>query len=78
MDEIATGTELTVLVLVEIPAYFFPEGWLITYKLIDSVGKEAGVTVSAVTVFGPAFAEFDLPFGGRLLREVAVKYGHAH
>ncbi len=78
MDEITTGSKLAVLVLVEISADFFPEGWLITYKLIDSVGKEAGIAISAETIFGPAFAELNLSFCGSLLREFGFKYGHAH
>lgn len=78
MNEITSGSELAILVLVEISTYFLSQCWLITYQLIDSVSEEAGLTITTVTLFGPAFAKFDLSFGGRILTDLIVDYCHTH
>ena len=56
MNKIAPGSELTVLVLMKIPANFFPQGWLITYEFIDSMGEETGLAISTETILCPTFA----------------------
>jgi hypothetical protein len=78
VDEITPGPELAILVLVEVPAYFLSESWLVTYELIDSVGEEASVSIATKAFFGPAFAKFNFPLDRRVLTYLIVDYCHAH
>lgn len=78
VDEITAGSELAVLMLMKISANFLSEGWLITYKLINSVSKETGLTVATETLLSPALTKFYLPLGGRILTNFVVDYCHTH
>jgi len=57
MNKIASRAKLAILKLLKIPAYFFPQSGLITYQLIDSMGEEASISVSAESFLGPAFTK---------------------
>lgn len=62
MEKIATGPKLTKLLTVEISTYFFPECWLMSNKLIDSVGEEAGLPIPAKPLLRIAFTKLKFSF----------------
>lgn len=70
MDEVATGPELAVFVLVVVAAHLLSENWLVADQFLHSVGEEAVVPVCAVPHIGVTLAELQLP----LLRDMGSSF----
>ena len=66
MDEVASGTELAVLVLVVIATHLLPENWLVADQLLNAVCKKAIAAVVAVPRLGKTPAQLQFPLFGLL------------
>lgn len=55
MQKIATRSKFTKLLGMEISAHFFPECWLVSYKLVDTMCEETGISIPAKSLLCEAF-----------------------
>ena len=70
MNEVASGTELAVFVLMVISAHLLSENRLVLHKFLHSVGEEAVCSIGTVASFTITLAE--LKFS--LVREVSCSF----
>ena len=70
MNEIASGTELAIFMLVVISAHLLPQNRLMFDKFSDPMGEKAVNPISAATCFAPTFAELQFS----LLRQVGSSF----
>ena len=66
VHEVASGAELAVFVLVEVPTHLLAQDGLMQYQLLDAVGEEAVLSVAAVAGLFVGFAELEFAFEGRV------------
>jgi hypothetical protein len=70
VDEVASGAELAVFVLMEIPAHFLSKDRLMLYKFLHSVGEEAIGPIGAIACLAIALAKLQFS----LLWEVGCSF----
>jgi hypothetical protein len=58
MQKIATRSKFTKLLGMKISAYFFPECWLVSYKLVNAMCEETCLAIPAKSLLCKAFTKF--------------------
>lgn len=60
MHKVASGTELTVLMLVIVPTHLLSQDGLVQYQFLDPVSEKTVVSIAAKSCISKAFAKLQL------------------
>ena len=78
MNEVASGPEFAVLVLMVIAAHLLAEERLVLDQFLDPVGEETVITVPAVARLRITLAQLQLSLGTRLRCSFIIYHFHTH